>query len=85
MGLKGKIIGQTVVKHSGVGDAFHDLFIKAPHNVKNVSPQKIQGFTLLAGGGIGVPGSKICWNYFHGTYILKLFVHTDFFLLLTKG
>ncbi|CAI9096155.1 OLC1v1032238C1 [Oldenlandia corymbosa var. corymbosa] len=64
MGLKGKMIGQTVVKHSGVGDVFHDLFSKRPHDLTIASPDKIQGFAQLE-GGIGAVGSMIFWNYTH--------------------
>ncbi|CAI9096016.1 OLC1v1032076C1 [Oldenlandia corymbosa var. corymbosa] len=64
MGLKGKMIGQTVVKHSGVGDVFHDLFSKRPHDLAIASPEKVQGFTLLE-GTLGAAGSKICWHYTH--------------------
>ncbi|XP_027100730.1 kirola-like [Coffea eugenioides] len=63
MGLKGKMIGQTNI-HGPAGDVFHDAFSKRPHHLATMTPEKVQGFTLL-GGDLGTVGSKICWHYTH--------------------
>ena len=44
---------------------FHDVLSKRPHDLATITPEKVQGFTLL-GGDLGTVGSKICWHYTHG-------------------
>ncbi|CDP00800.1 unnamed protein product [Coffea canephora] len=46
------------------GDVFHDVLSKRPHDLATITPEKVQGFTLL-GGDLGTVGSKICWHYTH--------------------
>ena len=60
MGLKSVLCAKIEMKADK--DVFHDVFTNKPHHVSTMSPLHIQNFELLE-GGIGIVGSKICWNY----------------------
>ncbi|KAL5553449.1 hypothetical protein UlMin_040850 [Ulmus minor] len=60
--LAGKLETNVEIKASAA--KFHDIFMKRPHHISNVSSEKIQGCELHEGEW-GTVGSVIYWNYYH--------------------
>uniref|UniRef100_A0A7C8ZTL0 Bet v I/Major latex protein domain-containing protein n=1 Tax=Opuntia streptacantha TaxID=393608 RepID=A0A7C8ZTL0_OPUST len=60
MGIRGKLEVEVDIKSSG--DLFHELFGSRPHEISNISPEKVHTCDLHE-GEFGKTGSIIGWHY----------------------
>ena len=77
--LIGKLETDVEIKASAT--KFHDIFMKRPHHISNVSSEKIQGCELHEGEW-GTVGSVIYWNYHHGKASIYIYSDLCLYLLL---
>ncbi|MGV7468058.1 hypothetical protein PJI21_29180, partial [Mycobacterium kansasii] len=58
--MSGKFEVEVDIK--SCGDLFHELFKSKPHEISNISPDKVHGCEVHE-GDFGHPGSIIKWDY----------------------
>ena len=71
MGRFGKL--ETDVHIRASASKLHEIYHERTHHISNVSTDKVHGVDLLEGKW-GEVGSIICWRYFQGLSIFKLFL-----------
>lgn len=70
MSLPGKVEAEVEMK--APASKLHEMIVKRPHHISNVSGDKIQGCQLHEGDW-GKAGSIISWNYYLGIFFSFFF------------
>ncbi len=68
MGVIGKLEVEVDIKSHG--DLFHELFGQKPHDLPNITPDKVHTCNSHE-GEFGKPGSVISWDYTLGIVFIN--------------